>query len=159
MFRHDDPRIFTHKKARAAQGNRMSEERSKAEKDAGGDRADLARRALMLGALGASAVVTIRPALAQATGSVLNCEIPVPDPARAGQWIAEDGSPVPPNSDGAFPPAPRPFRGEDVKAALNGQSLPGTDPRASRAYLNYIRRLQHGTSGFTCFASLQMPRG
>jgi hypothetical protein len=37
--------------------------------------------------------------------------------------------------------------------------LPGTDADSSRAYTNYIRRLQSGTSGFTCFASLQMPRG
>jgi hypothetical protein len=25
--------------------------------------------------------------------------------------------------------------------------------------VNYIRRLQRGQGGFTCFASLQMPRG
>lgn len=124
-----------------------------------GGAADAGRRALMLGALGASTVVTIRPALAQATGSVLNCEIPVPDPARAGQWIAQDGTVVPPNSEGAFPPAVRPFKGEDVKAALQGRSLPGVDYRTSQAYTNYIRRLQQGTSGFTCYASLQMPRG
>ncbi len=36
---------------------------------------------------------------------------------------------------------------------------PDTDFATNRAYTNYIRRLQQGTSGFTCFASLQMPRG
>ena len=39
-----------------------------------------------------------------------------------------------------------------------GGSLPGTDYERSKAYTNYIRRLQAGQSGFTCFASLQMPR-
>ena len=42
------------------------------------------RRALMLGAVGASAIVSIRPALAQTAASVVTCAIPVPDPGRAG---------------------------------------------------------------------------
>jgi hypothetical protein len=112
----------------------------------------------MLGAVSASMVVTIRPALAQTAGSVLACEIPVPDPAQAGKYVAADGRLVAPGSAGAFPPASRPFTGEQVKAALRGQSLPGTDYRQSQAYTNYIRRLQHGMSGFTCYASLQRPR-
>ncbi|RYE87235.1 MAG: hypothetical protein EOO78_36045 [Oxalobacteraceae bacterium] len=37
--------------------------------------------------------------------------------------------------------------------------LPGTTWESNRAYVNYIRRLQRGQGGFTCFASLQMPRG
>lgn len=117
------------------------------------------RRALMLGAASASAIVSIKPALAQTAGSVLNCEIPVPDPGRAGNYIAADGTLVPAGTQGAFPAAVRPFTGEEVKQALNGSSLPGTTYEQSRAYTNYIRRLQRGTSGFTCFASLQMPRG
>ena len=116
------------------------------------------RRALKLGATGAAAVVSIRPALAQAAISVSNCEIPVPDPGRAGNYIAADGTLVPVGTPGAFAPPGRPFRAEEVKAALNGGTLPGADYEASRAYTNYIRRLQQGTSGFTCFASLQMPR-
>jgi hypothetical protein len=51
-----------------------------------------------------------------------------------------------------------PLNGQDVKRALAGGSLPGHDPAASQAYMNYVRRLQHGQSGFTCYASLQMPR-
>ena len=51
------------------------------------------------------------------------------------------------------------FKGEDVKRAMAGGQLPGTDYERSKAYTNYIRRLQSGQSGFTCFASLQMPRG
>jgi hypothetical protein len=117
------------------------------------------RRALMLGAAGVSAIVSIRPALAQTSVSVMNCEIPVPDPGRAGNYIAADGTLVPAGTPGAFAPAPAPFKGQDVKQALNGGILPGTDSDTSRAYTNYIRRLQSGTSGFTCFASLQMPRG
>ena len=118
------------------------------------------RRVLALGAVTAGAVVSIRPALAQTVGSVLNCEIPVPDPSRAGSYIDPDGKTVPARTKGAFPPSPRAFKGEEVKRAMaNGSTLPGTDSQRSRAYVNYIRRLQRGQGGFTCFASLQMPRG
>jgi len=117
------------------------------------------RRALLLGAVGAAAVVSIRPALAATTASISTCEIAVPDPGRAGSFIAADGSTVPRGTQGAFAPPSRPLKGEEVKAALAGGQLPGTSHDQSRAYTNYIRRLQSGTSGFTCFASLQMPRG
>jgi hypothetical protein len=43
------------------------------------------RRFLMLGAVSASAVVTIRPALAQTAGSVLNCQIPAPVHRRGSE--------------------------------------------------------------------------
>jgi hypothetical protein len=115
------------------------------------------RRVLQLGALGASAVMTVRPALATTMASVINCQIPVPDPARAGNMIAADGSLVPPGTVGAFSGPATPLKGADVKRALAGGSLPGQDPAASQAYMNYVRRLQHGQSGFTCYASLQMP--
>jgi hypothetical protein len=117
------------------------------------------RRALMLGAVGASAIVSIRPALAQTAASVVTCEIPVPDPGRAGSYIAADGSLVPAGTAGSFAPPGKPFKGEAVKTALGGGQLPGTTYDQNQAYTNYIRRLQSGTSGFTCFASLQMPRG
>ena len=117
------------------------------------------RRALMLGAAGASAIVSIRPALAQTSASLSHCEIPVPDAGRAGSYIAADGSLVPAGTPGAFPPPSGTFKAEDVRRALAGGNLPGADYNSSRAYTNYIRRLQSGTSGFTCFASLQMPRG
>ena len=116
------------------------------------------RHALMLGAVTAAAVVSIRPALANTVGSVLNCEIPVPDAGRAGNYIAADGKLVARNTPGAFPPAPRPFTGEQVKNAMQGRSLPGTSPQQSQAYTAYIRRLQMGQSGFTCYQSLQNPR-
>lgn len=125
-----------------------------AHEPAGADRRELLR----LAGLGAAAVVTIRPAIAQAATSVLTCKIPVPDPGRAGSYIAADGSVVPTGTAGAFPGASAPLKGEDVKAALNGRTFPGADPQQSQAWTNYIRRLQRGQSGFTCYASLQMPR-
>ena len=110
------------------------------------------RRDLLLagGTLAVASVITIRPALAQATGSILACDIPV----RTA--IGPDGEPVRPDTPGAAPP--RVFKGEDVKRALNGGPLPGASSEQSDAYLNYIRRLQRGDAGFTCFASIQNPR-
>ncbi len=116
------------------------------------------RRALLrLGAIGGAAIVTIRPAVAQAATSVAFCQIAVPDPGRAGNYIAPDGTVVPPGTAGSFAPPGAPLKRQDLKAALNGRSYPGKDPATSQAYTNYIRRLQRGQSGFTCYASLQMP--
>lgn len=117
------------------------------------------RRALMLGAVGAASVVSIRPALAQAAGSVLMCDIPVPDAGRARGYISKDGQVVAAGTAGAFAPPGRPLKGEDVRRALSsGSNLPGYDYERSRAYLKYVQRLQRGTAGFTCFASVQMLR-
>ena len=116
------------------------------------------RTVLYLGAAAASTVVTVRPALAQAAGSVLNCEIPVPGPHAAGSYIAPDGSTVPAGTVGAVPPLARPLRGEEARVLLGGSTPPGVAPGSAQAYANYIRRLQSGMSGFTCYASLQMPR-
>lgn len=134
----------------------MSEEATNQPEEAGAPRAS--RRTLMLGVASASAIISIRPALAQTSASVMNCEIPVPDPGRAGSYIAPDGSVVPAGTVGAHPAPGVRYKAEDVKRALNGGNLPGATAEQSRAYTNYIRRLQSGTSGFTCFASLQMPR-
>jgi hypothetical protein len=125
-----------------------------------GDLANPTRRTVLaLGAAAASTVVTIRPALAQTAGSVLNCEIPVPGPQAGGQHIAPDGTLVAPGTPGSFAPAARPITGEEAKALLrNGLTPPGMDSQSAQAYANYIRRLQSGMSGFTCYASLQMPR-
>jgi hypothetical protein len=117
------------------------------------------RRALMLGAVGAASVMSIRPALAQAAGSVLMCDIPVPDAGRARGYISKDGQVVAAGTAGAFAPPGRPLKGEDVRRALSsGSNLPGYDYERSRAYLKYVQRLQRGTAGFTCFASVQMLR-
>ena len=117
------------------------------------------RTVLVLGAAAASTVVTVRPALAQAAGSVLNCEIPVPGPSAGGSYIDANGALVPPGTPGAAPPLARALRGEEVKHLLRSGTTPaGVDPQSAQAYANYIRRLQAGMSGFTCYASLQMPR-
>ncbi|KFD26918.1 hypothetical protein [Sphingobium yanoikuyae] len=116
------------------------------------------RQLLMGGAVAASAIVSIRPALANTAASDLNCTIPVPDPSRSGNYIAPNGQMVPAGTPGAYPATGRTYTGEQVKQALRGRPLPGTSYEQNQAYLNYIRRLQSGQSGFTCFASLQMPR-
>ena len=116
------------------------------------------RRMLALGAVGVSAALTIRPAFAQTAVSVMNCQIPVPGPTGAGKYIDAAGKLVPPGTRGAFPGSPRPFTGEEVKRAFRGQTLPGATYNQSQAYLQYIRRLQAGQSGFTCFASITMSR-
>lgn len=124
----------------------------------GPDAVPTRRRMLVLGAVGAGAALTIRPALAQTAVSVMNCQIPVPHVGGAGQYIDPYGKLVPAGTTGAFPGSPRPFTGEEVKAAFGGRTLPGTTYDQNQAYLQYIRRLQAGQSGFTCFASIQMPR-
>jgi hypothetical protein len=121
-------------------------------------KAPTTRRALMLGAAAASAVVTVRPALAQTAGSVLNCQIPVPGPHGTGMNIDAYGKLVTPDTPGSFTATGQKFTGQQVKNALGGAQLPGTTYDQSRAYVNYIKRLQAGQSGFTCYASLQMPR-
>lgn len=123
----------------------------------GADPVAARRRVLMIGAVGTAAVLSVRPALAQSAASVLNCTIPVPGPGESGRAVGLDGSLVPIGSPDSYPGG-RVFRGEDVRNALRGRSLPGAGYSESQAYLNYIRRLQYGRSGFTCYASLQMPR-
>ena len=117
------------------------------------------RAVLVIGAAAASTVITVRPALAQTAGSVMNCEIPVPQPSAGGAYISQQGELVAPGTPGAAPPLGRPLKGEEVKNLLRSGTTPaGVDPTSAQAYANYIRRLQAGMSGFTCYASLQMPR-
>lgn len=116
------------------------------------------RQMLMMGAVAASTIVAVRPAMAQSAGSVLNCTIRIPGPHGTGQNIAPDGTLVPKGTEGSFSPYGRRYNGEQIKRALNGRNLPGLGYEESRAYTNYVKRLQAGQSGFTCFASLQMPR-
>ena len=115
------------------------------------------RAVLALGAAAASTVVTIRPAFAQTAGSVLNCTIPIPASGMGGKMIAADGSVVPAGTPGAFPPLIRALTGEEAKRMLQGGLPPaGVDYQAAQAYTNYIRRLQPGVGGYSCYASLQM---
>lgn len=116
------------------------------------------RRMLIMGAVATSAVVTVRPAIAQTSGSVLNCEIPVAGSHGYGKNIAPDGTLVAPETEGSFQHSGRRYKAKDIQHALRGRTLPGTNSDQSRAYVNYIRRLRSGQSGFTCFASLQYSR-
>ena len=114
------------------------------------------RTVLALGAAAASTVVTIRPAFAQTAGSVMNCTIPIPASGMGGKMIAADGSVVPAGTPGAFPPLSRPLTGEEAKKLLQGGQAPaGIDYQSAQAYANYIRRLQPGVGGYSCYASLQ----
>lgn len=126
------------------------------------------RRMLMLGAVGASTVIAVRPALAQTTASVMTCQIAVPGAGNAGKYIDRNGNVVDPGPlgplgalvGGPYPPAPRPFTGEEVRAALTkGVYLPGTTYYSNDAYLKYIKKLSGGQAGYTCFLSVQNPRG
>ena len=97
--------------------------------------------------------------MAQAQVSILNCEIPVPGPHGAGQYLDSEGNLVPPDTPGAIAPPNRSYTGEEVKEAMNGGWLAGaSDDEANRAYLKYINRLQPGQSGFTCFVSIMNGR-
>jgi hypothetical protein len=115
------------------------------------------RQLLRLGAAAGAVVLTVRPGIAQAATSVLTCQIPVPDPARSSRAVAADGTMVDKGTPGSFAGG-RTFTGEQVRNGLRGGTLPGTSYQESQAYLNYVRKLQHGRSGFTCYASLIMPR-
>jgi len=84
------------------------------------------RQLLIGGAVAASAIVSIRPALANTAASVLNCTIPVPDQGRAGNYVAPNGQLVPAGTAGAFPAQGRSYTGEQVKQALRlGRLEPG----------------------------------
>ena len=114
------------------------------------------RRMLMLGAAGASMVVTIRPALAQTATSVLTCQIPVPQPRQSGGWLMADGTVVPPYTRNAVRPPSQPLKGQEIRQALQqGRLYPGTTREQTQAYTAYMLRLQNGQSGFTCFVSIR----
>ncbi len=113
------------------------------------------RRLLMMGAATASTIVSVKPAMAQAQVSILNCDIPVPGPHVGGRFFDTEGNLVPADTPGAIAPPNRIYKGEQIKNALNGSWLDGApDDTAKRAYLKYIDKLQPGQSGFTCYVSI-----
>lgn len=118
------------------------------------------RRLLMMGAATASTIVSVKPAMAQAQVSILNCQIPVPGPHVAGRYFDTEGNLVTPDTPGAIQPPNRTYTGEQIKAAMNGSWLDGAaDETSKRAYLKYIDKLQPGQSGFTCYVSIVNGRG
>ncbi len=116
------------------------------------------RNLLRLGALGVPAIATMSPAFAQAQVSILMCQIPVPDGPNVGKWIATNGTLVAPNTANAFPGPSRPYTGQEILMMsrpnirmTNGVTLTQS---AFNAHVEYIKKLQRGTQGFTCFASI-----
>ncbi len=139
------------------------------------------RRMLMLGAVGASTVIAVRPALAQATASVLTCQIPVPDPGNAGKYIDRNGNVVNPGPlgplgalfGGPYPPPSRPFTGEEVRAALTkriparhdllfqrrlSEIYPEAERRSGWLYLLRIHPEPHGLSAWPIRAGARRGR-
>ena len=92
----------------------------------------------MLGAASASAVVTIRPALAATMTSIAACQVPVPDPKLgAGKWIDPEAASSMPGTPGAFRRRAAPLTGEQIKAAMQGANFPGARlSSTSRAYID-----------------------
>ena len=119
------------------------------------------RGMLRLGGLGAAAIVTIRPGMAQAAvTSAMTCSISIPLATDAGKWIKKDGTTVKANTANSWAPPSQPLNGEDVKNAIKyGTRIPGTaSADQTTAYLNYINtKITSGKPGFTCYASLQSP--
>lgn len=118
------------------------------------------RSLLRMGALGAAAVVTIRPGLAQgAVTSALTCKIGIPLAADSGKWVKKDGSLVAANTNNSWAFPSSPLKGEDVKNAIKYQTnIPGTVADQTKGYLAYINnKITSGKPGFTCYASLQSP--
>ena len=112
------------------------------------------RRLLQMGAIGATAVVTVRPAFATTVQSVLNCGINVPDGADAGKYVAMDGTPVDPGTPGAYPGGIR-YQAADIEKGMRGWTMPGGSWDQGQAHINYIKRLRPGQTGFSCYASIQ----
>ena len=113
------------------------------------------RAVLRLGAIAIPAVVTLKPAFAAAS-SVMNCEIPM------DRWVDAFGNVQAAGTENAFAPPSRPYLGEEIRTlsmpsinTTDGQSL---SPQAFNAHVEYIKKLQRGTPGFTCFASIAARR-
>lgn len=109
------------------------------------------RTVLRLGAIAIPAVVTLKPAYAAVT-SVMTCQIPMTN------WVDSQGNIKAANSSGAFPPPSRAYQGEEILklqrpniTMTNNQNL---TQQAFNAHVEYIKKMQRGTAGFTCWASI-----
>ena len=113
------------------------------------------RAVLRLGAVAIPAVVTLKPAFAAAT-SVMNCEIPL------DKWVDAYGNVTTAGAPDSFAPPSRPYLGEEIRTmsppsigTADGQPL---TQQAFNAHVEYIKKMQRGTPGFTCFASIAARR-
>jgi hypothetical protein len=109
------------------------------------------RTVLRLGAIAVPAVVTLKPAYAAVT-SVMTCQIPMTN------WVDSQGNIKAANANGAFPPPSRAYKGEEILRnqrpnikMTNNQNL---TQQAFNAHVEYIKKMQRGTAGFTCWASI-----
>jgi len=125
----------------------MSEELTDAAKGGVASR----RTVLRLGAIAVPAVVTLKPAYAAVT-SVMACQIPMTN------WVDSQGNVKAANASGAFPPPSRAYKGEEILRLqrpnikmTNNQTL---TQQAFNAHVEYIKKMQRGTAGFTCWASI-----
>ncbi len=125
----------------------MSDQTTDAAPDSGASR----RAVLRLGAIAVPAVVTMKPAYAAVT-SVMACQIPMTN------WVDAQGNIKAANASGAFPPPSRAYKGEEILKnqrpnikMTNNQTL---TQQAFNAHIEYIKKLQRGTAGFTCWASI-----
>jgi len=125
----------------------MTEQNPDARQSSGASR----RAVLRLGAIAVPAVVTLKPAFAAAT-SVMNCQIPMND------WVDAYGNPTTAGAENAFAPPSRPYLGEEIRTmTVPSMRLADGSPmteQAFNAHVEYIKKLQGGTAGFTCFASI-----
>lgn len=118
----------------------MDEQNSEAVKGGASSR----RAVLRLGALAVPAVVTLKPAYAAVT-SVMTCQIPIT------KWVDAQGNVKAANSSGAFAPPSQPYTGEQI---LKLQKPSNVSRNAFNAHVEHIKKMQRGTAGFTCWASI-----
>jgi hypothetical protein len=120
---------------------------------------------LKLGAIAAPAVVTLKPALAQAAVSMAMCRIPIEgDVDEKGRIVdasfaeARGGKPKGPTTPAETFAAPDKgyYYGQELIDYQTGGTLPDGiyDERHFEAHIKYIKSLKPGDSGFTCLTSL-----
>lgn len=127
----------------------------------GAETAQSRRAILRLGAVAAPAMLMVKPAMAQTAASVLACEIPLTVP------VNKDGKPVDPTTIRErdiqrgkvfMPPSSGKYFGQEIRDYYNNGSVPNPNPDAFKAHLKYIKNLQMGDQGYTCFVSIQQTR-
>ena len=113
------------------------------------------RAVLRLGAIAVPAVVTLKPAFAAST-SVMNCQIPM------DKWVDAYGNPTTAGAQNSFAPPARPYLGEEILTnsppSINLADGNPLTEQAFNAHVEYIKKMQHGSAGFTCFASIAARR-
>ena len=116
------------------------------------------RTLLKLGAMAVPAVVTLKPAMAQAEASLAMCRIPI------DREIDKDGKLLSPgytaSSMGGKRAYPPPSKGYYLGQELIDYQQTGTLPdgvyskEQFEAHIKYIKTLRPGDDGFTCLTSI-----